>query len=505
MLVRFVQNWNANNLKADPLCSRVASQGGTAKSFGPLGLRLSVPVVLASALLAAPPISAQDLDAREVVVEPRASLEQTPDQSDVPSPMAPVAPRVRFGPDMPQGRPAANSFALNWENAPPSATPKLVDALDRVSRTYPSIAGARAGIRAAASDVRGAKWQRFPSLSVETSFVDSGNTLAPSVGVSAPIWAAGRISSTIRRASSALDAQQARYRETVMGLAVEASQAYFEIQRLSRREALISESLEEHGALVASMERRVAQEVSPLVDLELARSRYAQIEQELMVTRAQRQSGLFGFLELVGDPNFEIGTPPAYSDTLGVGARDQVVADALGFDPTLARLSAELQAGQAEVAIAKASIYPQLNAQYSYNDIVGSRVGVVAKLETAGGLSRFSAVDAARARVDSLVAQLGAAQRQIRQKLNGDVTEFDAAMSRASISINAARTARNVSASYVRQFIAGRRSWLDVMNALRETLAARLGQADAEISALSSLTRLSLRTGRWSPFEGEGQ
>ena len=188
-----------------------------------------------------------------------------------------------------------------------------------------------------------------------------------------------------------------------------------------------------------------------------------------------------------------------------MGARDQVVADALGFDPTLARLSAELQAGQAEVAIAKASIYPQLNAQYSYNDIVGSRVGVVAKLETAGGLSRFSAVDAARARVDSLVAQLGAAERQIRQKLNGDVTEFDAAMSRASISINAARTARNVSASYVRQFIAGRRSWLDVMNALRETLAARLGQADAAISALSSLTRLSLRTGRWSPFEGEGQ
>ena len=105
--MRFVQNWNANNLKADPLCSRVASQGGTAKSFGPLGLRLSVPVVLASALLAAPPISAQDLDAREVVVEPRASLEQTPDQSDVPSPMAPVAQRVRFGPDMPQGRPAA--------------------------------------------------------------------------------------------------------------------------------------------------------------------------------------------------------------------------------------------------------------------------------------------------------------------------------------------------------------------------------------------------------------
>jgi adhesin transport system outer membrane protein len=52
----------------------------------------------------------------------------------------------------------------------------------------------------------------------------------------------------------------------------------------------------------------------------------------------------------------------------------------------------------------------------------------------------------------------------------------------------------------MRQFIAGRRSWLDVMNTLRETLSARLGLADAEISSMSSFVRLSLRTGRWSPF-----
>lgn len=57
----------------------------------------------------------------------------------------------------------------------------------------------------------------------------------------------------------------------------------------------------------------------------------------------------------------------------------------------------------------------------------------------------------------------------------------------------------------MRQFIAGRRSWLDVMNSLRETLSARLIQADAEIQTLASFTRLSLRTGRWSPFSGEAQ
>ena len=102
--------------------------------------------------------------------------------------------------------------------------------------------------------------------------------------------------------------------------------------------------------------------------------------------------------------------------------------------------------------------------------------------------------------MDTSIAQLATAHRQIRQRINNDMTEFDAAQSRASVSRNASFTASNVSQSYMRQFIAGRRSWLDVMNSLRETLSARLGQADAEISAMSSYVRLSLRTGRWSPF-----
>jgi adhesin transport system outer membrane protein len=172
----------------------------------------------------------------------------------------------------------------------------------------------------------------------------------------------------------------------------------------------------------------------------------------------------------------------------------------LTYDPTLRRLLAEVTAGRAEVTAAKAAIFPQLNAQYSYNDVLGSQVGLVARLETSGGLSRFTAVDGARARLENLTAQAGIAERQIRQRINSDLTEFDASQARAKVSLNASQISNRVSESYMRQFIAGRRSWLDVMNTLRETLSARLGLADAEISSMSSFVRLSLRTGRWSPF-----
>jgi adhesin transport system outer membrane protein len=52
----------------------------------------------------------------------------------------------------------------------------------------------------------------------------------------------------------------------------------------------------------------------------------------------------------------------------------------------------------------------------------------------------------------------------------------------------------------MRQFIAGRRSWLDVMNALREAVTAQLSKADAEVVVMSTAARLLLRSGRWHPM-----
>ena len=425
--------------------------------------------------------------------------------SDAAQGLPPLAAKPSYGPPVALATPKASGVVISWEGAPASAPPALVRALDIVSRTYPSIRGARAAIGAASSDVRGAQWQRFPNVSVQTSFVDTGNTVAPSLSVSAPVWTAGRLGASIKRAKATLSATEAQYREVVLGLAVDTAQLYFDIARLSRREVLIQQSLEEHGALVASMERRVAQEVSPLADLELARSRLAQIEQELSIARAQRQASLYAFAELVADPNYEIGDVPSFGGGLALQGRETLMDEALGFDPALQRLQAQILAGRAEVSAAKAAILPQVNAQYSYNDAVGSRVGLVASLETAGGLSRFSAVSSARGRLEALEAQYLTAQRQLRQRVNNDLTEFESASARADVSRNASFTANNVSQSYMRQFIAGRRSWLDVMNSLRETLSARLIQADAEIQTLASFTRLSLRTGRWSPFSGEAQ
>jgi adhesin transport system outer membrane protein len=388
---------------------------------------------------------------------------------------------------------------IDWPEAPEEVPPALETAVNIVTRNYPSAKSGRAALRAAASDVKAAKWLRFPSLSADLAYLQSNLKPDPELIVEQPIWTGGRISSNIRRAKAAEDAQSAEYVATVEALALTTSQTYFEIARLTRREQLLADSVKEHQRLVATMERRVEQEVSPLADLELARSRAAQIEQEYTLTRSQKETALRVMAELVADPSYDLGPIPFYDPQLELPNADALEEQAVAFDPTLRRFSAEADIARADLDARKASILPQLNAQYSYSDILGSRVGVVVRAQTTGGLSQISEINSARLRIQSALENRREAEQRLRREIASDVIEYEAAKARASISTRASEHAARVSESYMRQFIAGRRSWLDVMNALREAINAQIGKTDAEATAMLSSVRLLMRSGRWRP------
>ena len=389
---------------------------------------------------------------------------------------------------------------IEWTEPTTHVPPALEEAVQLVTRNYPSALAGRAALRAAASDVSAAKWLRFPSAQANLSYLDDSGSPQPQFIVEAPIWSAGRIGANIRRARASEDATSAEYVETVQNLALVTSQTYFQVATLTLREQLLEQSLVEHDRLVETMERRVEAEISPVADLELARSRAAQIQQEYTVTQASRRSSLRVLAELIADPAFELGPIPYYDPEADIANKDALEDQAVAYDPTLERLRAQADVARAELDTRKSSILPQVNAQYSYDDIFGSRVGVVLRSQTTGGLSQFSEINSARQRITSALENIRVAEQQLRRDVETTIIAYEAAKARAAISLTSAATASRVSASYTRQFIAGRRSWLDVMNALREAVNAEIGRADAEIGAMSAATELLLTSGRWRPI-----
>ncbi len=148
---------------------------------------------------------------------------------------------------------------------------------------------------------------------------------------------------------------------------------------------------------------------------------------------------------------------------------------------------------------------PQLNAQYQKPIYGPDRVGIVLRAQTDGGLSRFSAVTVAKERRAGAEIAILANERELREIVEADLLENAVARERASSSSLSAQSAQAVTDSFMRQFVAGRRTWFDVMNAVRESMTARLGEVDARVSAMASATRLMLRSGRWTAIAVEGE
>ena len=391
----------------------------------------------------------------------------------------------------------ASDQQLGVLEAPPGIPPRLAAAAREALETYPSLKAAGTQIRASEYEIAAAKWLRFPSVSAE--LVTRRNTITPEVEVVQPVWTAGRIKAGIDRAKALRAVADAALSETMFDVLLRVSASYYEVVRAERLQQIYTDSLSEHRRLVASMERRVEQEVSPRTDLELASARAAQVEQQLSIVVAQRAAALERLRQLVGQPDFEIGPLPQYAPGEHHPPPDGALDLAQQCDPTIQRLQAEVAAAEAESRTARASLYPQLGIKYSYDRFSGSGLGVVAQAQTGGGLSPFAAAQAATARKQTIEFQVSVAEREAREKVSLDLVENQSAKARfASTSVAAASTL-NVTNSFLRQFVAGRRTWLDLMNAVREAVEARVALVEVENSAMASAARLRLRTCQWLP------
>jgi adhesin transport system outer membrane protein len=417
-----------------------------------------------------------------------------------PAAIAAPAPNRAYGP--PAGPAPGSDVVLE---APPGVPLTLRNAAEIATANYPSIRTAEAEVRAARSDLRGARWLRFPSLTVEALAITRGSETAAQNGfttnaiIEQPILTFGKIGGTINRAEALWLVRRAQVDETSREIALRVVEAFYNVAAAARRQAILEDSIAQHRTLVATITNRVQQEISPQSDLDLAISRTAQIEQELALARAQRTASYSQLVELVGSSSIDLGNVPDYDPAVSHPSEVGAIDRALSCDPTLQRLRAEVLIARADAKVAKAGLFPQVLGQLSRNEITGTRAGIALRAQTGSGLSQLSAVTSARARLDASEFNISTAERELREQLRLDFVTNRSSRERVAAGARAQTSSELVTESYKRQFIAGRRTWLDVMNAVREGTSSETSVADAEISAMSSNARIWLRTCGWQP------
>jgi len=384
---------------------------------------------------------------------------------------------------------------------------ELVTLVERVLSTHPSVEAARAEVGAARSELSASRWTLFPALAVE-SYADrrDGGDVSAVVSVEQPLWTGGRISAGIRQSNHRVDAALARLDEIRLELAQRSVQAYVDVQRLRRRARILEGSLTEHRKLVDSMRRRVQQEISAASDLELAQSRTRQTEIEALQTEADAEIAQLRLRELTGDNSLQIAAQLDYREEQNpIIPPAQLLQSALNFDPSARRLTAEAAIASAEVSLRKSELMPQLGVRYRHylgsDGDLDDDFGLVFRVQADGGLSRVGVINAARQREQAAALAIDAATRERQQIVLAALTDNGAARRRAHVGREAALAAKSVTDSFLRQFAAGRRTWPEVLNSVRETVSAELAQIDAEAGVVTSSIRLLLLSGQWRPVD----
>ena len=95
-----------------------------------------------------------------------------------------------------------------------------------------------------------------------------------------------------------------------------------------------------------------------------------------------------------------------------------------------------------------------------------------------------------------------AAERDMRERLTLDWNEWVAARLRLANAEQARAMSTQVFESYARQFTTGRKTWIDVLNAVREATQSELAVVDARAQMLAASLRLRALTGTLTSTTG---
>jgi adhesin transport system outer membrane protein len=381
--------------------------------------------------------------------------------------------------------------------------------------TYPALRMQRGLGEAAQAGIEGARWQFYPtpSIAVEQASSSSrdisygGDNHVTTLRLQQPLWTGGRLTGNLNKAEANALIAQADFENTRQQLAVRLILAWGEGVAAQAKLRSFEQSKQAHARLLDQVKRRSEEGASAQADIQLARARLDATDAEVVSAKVQRDTALAKLANMAGHPLPKDSLPdsidPAAIDREIHGVTlDSLLEMAWQGSPQRIKGEAQVQQADAEIAIAGASLWPEVYLRAERQDgnfsVAGlppqNRIFIGLSTALGAGLSAQSSINAARARQRAAQDDLLTQQLALREQVQVDYTMAGAAAQRrASLQRSLAANAE-VTASWERQFLAGRKQWQDLMNAAREQAQAEAQLADAVGAEIVTRWRLLIIT-----------
>ncbi|HRH18537.1 MAG TPA: TolC family protein, partial [Aquabacterium sp.] len=379
---------------------------------------------------------------------------------------------------------------------------QTLDELRAAARNnHPAIKSARLGVDAAGKEVDAASARYLPSLSIVLEGGGKDLVAEPSryLRLEQNVWDGGATAAGVDLAKQSAELARSRVPEQEQDIDLQVISAWQTLQSANGRVVVADRLLKLLSDHEAMMTRRVQSELSTQVELQLVQAqvmqagldrRKALLNASLAKLRLEQLTGIEGLRNTLSSPASE-GVPERFAAEAQAFQGTDWAALA-NRQPTVRRAEKELLAAQSRIETKRSELRPQLYARVDRGlgsgGTTAAFVGV--RYSTGAGFAASSEVDALIARAASLEGARDAARLEALQAMLNDADEIQENLQRSKSLVVSVESSRQIHESYVRQFTAAKKSWLDVMNAMRELSQNEYALNDVQHNFFGLLKRL---------------
>jgi len=383
----------------------------------------------------------------------------------------------------------------------------LQDLLDQALSSYPTVLSGQASKESAVSEVTASQLKFLPTPSISTqrnniAYAGQASQVRPATNFSLtqPLYTGGALTAGLAKTTARLTASDFSLLEIREDISRRLVTAYADWLRAYLKIQALEESVGIHQKLVDLIVRRSDSGVSSFSDRDLGFSRLYQVKADLDVQNSTEASALTTLSELVGQELVRIQLIGMVAKPGVVTTKSDGLIKALAISPKINRLIYEAEASEAEANEIRAQAIPQISLQaqrqigniYSPDTPSFNTFGVVLQYTPGAGISSIASASAAKSRARAALLQVDVAKRELSDRLNSEYNEYEYSLLKKENLSRSASLADDIRASYDRQYLVGRKTWVEVMNAVRERTLSQIAIADTQASILGASKRLGI-------------
>jgi len=380
------------------------------------------------------------------------------------------------------------------------------DLVTMTIKSHPSIKMQEQVIRGANAQVQGAMWNYFPTPSISVNQgVNKDKLWGGTAAIEQPLWTGGKISSTYDMAvankhNSEYGLEDNGYIlvETLLNTLKTYLKAKGDLEALAEGQMQL-------GILEGMVSRRVAAGVSSKSDMELLKARLYQMQTDINYAKTRRDSSL-AQIELLTNHKFNGGLEIDQRVPFSFDSLDKIIKSMINTHPSLKKFDAELELAEAEKSKAKSVFWPNISIKAErgvgssslyYDDPMDETLVYLSVQASPGaGLSAFSGVETAEAKIMQVRQEKLSKQQDLINKVMYAYNDYTSSANRVESQSGSIGSSQKVFASYTRLFLAGKRQWLDLVNASRELTQNQMAFEDTRSTLIVSAYQLALLGGK---------